>query len=283
MKRNRKFDTRLGVYLFYLTIFVLVWIFAILSFTSAFQHKPAIIEPHIRDQYLHGVFTAIFFAALGLLALYVVLADIHFELTGKWWMDIPLDIITFRNARWWEIPVGFFIAILLLLYSATTKSLIVPLPFSTSAGSAFGGSTSPEMLMVTNNALTQATLSASVAPIENAALMNFPIATLTSLLLFAIMGFGRKRIKDSVGIKTYRILVIPVALFVGFLAVQAHSLIYPPEVMQTTSISTFLFFSIGGLVSALRRSTLIWDSTHLLYNFGAVFFSIVTLSVSVFV
>lgn len=284
-KKNSPGKLRVGFYLLYLSIFVLMWIFAILYFTSAFQHKPVALEPFQRDQYLTAIFTAVFFAVLGILAILIVIADLHFERTGKWWMDIPLDIFTFRNAQWWEIPVGFFIAIVLLIYSATTHSLLLPLPFATAAGATpfAEGAASPEALKVMDSTLTQAGLTGAVAPIENAALMNFPIATLTSLLVFVIFRFGRKKVMDAKAIMAYRVFIIPVALLVGFIAIKVHSLIYPPEVMQTTAISTFLFFSIGGVVSGYRRSTLIWDIAHFSYNFGAIIFAIVSLSISVFV
>lgn len=282
MVRRKKKDiesVRVGIYMIYLLVFVVLWLFSLLYFIHAFQHKPAQVEDYKRDEYLVGIFTAVFFSLLGVIALVIVVADLRFELTGKWFMDIPLDIFTFRNASWWEVPVGFFIAIIMLMYSATTHSLLLPLPFATTAGStpfSATGAVAPTAMQVLNSATSQAVLTAAVAPIENAALMSFPVATLTSLIMWLIFGLTKKKLNDKLATKAYFVVIIPVSLLVGGFTIFAHSLIYPPEVMQTTSISTFIFFAMGGIISGFRRSTLIWDTTHFGYNFGAIFFRIVS-------
>lgn len=283
---TRSPSLRVGFYLVYISLFTLAWIFAILYFGSALQHAPTseLSEPFKLNQYQTAIITAIFYAVLGILAVLIVIADLIFEKTGKWFMDIPLDTITFRNARWWEVPVGFFIAIVLLIYSATTHSLLIPLPFATSAGPApFADGTPPEAPKVLASPLAQASLTALAGPVENATLVNFPIATITSLLVYLFLRKATNKIIDKKGVALYYALLIPVCLLAGYIAIKAHSLIYPPAVMQTTSVSTFLFFSLGGLISGWRRSTLLWDTCHFTYNFGAILFNIVILSISVFV
>lgn len=248
------------LYLLYIILFTALW--------------SGIVLLKFVNQNGDDIGTPLYYSVIGIILIAIIFADI---LTiASFWGDVPINILGFQNVKWWDFAVGVLAGMVLLGFTAFTHALIIPMPFASSSSSVTQWIDSP---------LKQGLLTGLVAPIENGFMVSFPVATLGAfggLLMMRFASKRRRRSRSRSGIVGYYVTGVIASLIAGWFAVQLHSFIYPAQIMQVTALSTYLFFTIGGIYSTFRRNTVSFDIAHFIYNTFTVVFALVPFTVAVF-
>lgn len=261
-RSNSEKGLKVAMWCFYFFIILMVWVSALVNFTGIWQSSQAL--PAMDEKSIWSDLMICFmYVLLGCIGLLAVLADITFEF-GDFKTDIPLNVVTFDNVKWYDIPLGIVMFLVFLGLTYVMGMVMIGMPYGVAGTMAVGQ---------TGKAL----YTASVAPIENT-LASMVGATSAVFLMILLIGLFNPRGKSS-GIGWIIVAGIG-SLIAGWVMMTLHSAMYPAT-MQFATLATMIFFSTGTFVTLIRRSILPFDIAHLLYNFSVVMLYLVPMAVAI--